>query len=97
MIFLNLIYKISNKFWITNTLLHKFFQTDMIFFDQFKVPTIKIGKCFAELVADLLRICAFEFAYAKSRLTHDAARINNIQIQYKWFISIKHNTMFIAK
>ena len=39
-------YQISIKFWITNTLLHKFFQTDMIFFDQFKVPTIKFGKSF---------------------------------------------------
>ena len=34
----------SIKFWNTNTVLHKFFQTDMIFFDQFKVPTIKFGK-----------------------------------------------------
>ena len=25
-----------------------FFQTDMIFFDEFKVPTIKFGKRFAE-------------------------------------------------
>ena len=41
---------ISIKFWITNTLLHKFFLTDMIFFDQFKVPTIKFGKCFAEFM-----------------------------------------------
>ena len=32
-----------------NTLLHKIFQTDMIFFDLFKVPTIKFGKCFAEI------------------------------------------------
>ena len=42
--FLKFIYKISIKFGITNTLLHKFFQTDMIFFDQFKVPTVKFGK-----------------------------------------------------
>ena len=48
--FLKFIYKISIKFWIRNTLLHKFFQTDMIFFDQFKVPTIKFGKCFAEFM-----------------------------------------------
>ena len=48
--FLKFIYQISIEFWITNTLLHKFFQTDMIFFDQFKVPTIKFGKCFAELM-----------------------------------------------
>ena len=31
------------EFWIRNTLLQKFLQTDMIFFDQFKVPTIKFG------------------------------------------------------
>ena len=48
--FLKLIYPISIKFWITNTLLHKFFQNDMIFFDQFKVPTIVFGKCFAEFM-----------------------------------------------
>ena len=42
--FLKFIYQISIKVWITNTLLHKFFQTGMIFFDQFKVPTIKFGK-----------------------------------------------------
>ena len=47
MIFLN---QISIKFWITNTLLHKFLLTDMIFFDQFKVPTIKFGKCFVEFM-----------------------------------------------
>ena len=48
--FFKFIYQISIKFWITNTLLHKFFQTDMIFFDQFKVPTIKFGKCIAEFM-----------------------------------------------
>ena len=48
--FLKLIYQISIEFRITNTLLHKFFQTDMIFFDQFKMPTIKFGKCFAEFM-----------------------------------------------
>ena len=46
--FLKFIYIISIEFWIRNTLLHKFFQTDMIFFDQFKVPVIQFGKCFAE-------------------------------------------------
>ena len=43
--FLKFINQISIEFWIRNTLLHKFFfQTDMIFFDQFIVPTIKFGK-----------------------------------------------------
>ena len=51
MIFLK--YKISIEFWIRNTLLHKFFQADMIFFDQFKVPTIKFGKCFAEFMIQI--------------------------------------------
>ena len=50
MIFFNFLYQIFIEFWITNTLLHKFFQTDIIFFDQFKVSTIKFGKCFAELM-----------------------------------------------
>ena len=49
--FFKFIYKISIEFWITNTFLHKFFfQTDMIFFDQFKVRTLKLGKCFAEFM-----------------------------------------------
>ena len=48
--FLKFIYQISIEFWITKTLLHKIFQTDKIFFDQFKVPTIKFGKCFAEFM-----------------------------------------------
>ena len=30
-----------------------FFQTDMIFFDQFKVPTIKFGKCFVEFMTPI--------------------------------------------
>ena len=48
--FLQFIYQISIEFWITYTLLNKFFQTDMIVFDQFKVPTIKFGKRFAEFM-----------------------------------------------
>ena len=48
--FFKFIYQISIEFWIKNSLLHKFFQADMIFFNQFKVPTIKFGKCFAELM-----------------------------------------------
>ena len=47
--FLKFIYQISIEFWITNTLLHKFFQTDMIFLDQFKVPTIKIENALRSL------------------------------------------------
>ena len=57
--FLKFIYKISIKFWITNTLLHKFFQTDMIFFDQFKVPTIKFRKYFAEFMIPIALLKKF--------------------------------------
>ena len=57
--FLKFIYQISIKFWITNTLLHKCFQTDMIFFDQFKVPTIKFGKCFAEFMIPIALLKKF--------------------------------------
>ena len=35
------------------TLLHNSFQTEMIFFEQFKVPTIKFGKCFAEIMISI--------------------------------------------
>ena len=57
--FLKFIYQISIKFWITNPLLHKFFQSDMIFFDQFKVSTIKCGKCFAELMIPIALLKKF--------------------------------------
>ena len=59
MIFLNLYTKSPLKFWITNALLHKFFQTDMIFFNQLKVPTIKFGKCFAEFMIPLALLKKF--------------------------------------
>ena len=50
----------SIEFWITNALLHKFFfQTDMIFFDQFKVSTIKFGKCFAEFMIPIALLKKF--------------------------------------
>ena len=44
------IYRISIEFWIKDTILQKFLQTDMIFFDQFKVPTVKFGKYFTEFM-----------------------------------------------
>ena len=40
--FLKFIYQISIELGIKNTLLHKYFQTDMILFDQFKMSTIKL-------------------------------------------------------
>ena len=39
--FIKFIYQISIEFWIRNTLLQKFLQTDMIFFDQLNMPTLK--------------------------------------------------------
>ena len=48
--FLEFINQISLEFWIWNTLLQKFLPTDMIFFHQFIVSTVKFGKCFAELM-----------------------------------------------
>ena len=65
MIFLNL-YTISIEFWITNTLLHKIFHTDMIFFDQFKVPTIRFGKFFkisVEFFIDQKKIIYYSFPF----------------------------------
>ena len=47
--FLNFVYHISIVFWIRNTFLQKFLQTDMIFSDQFKVHTVKFGK-FAKFI-----------------------------------------------
>ena len=57
--FLKFIYQISIEFWIRNTLLRKFFQTDMILFDQFKVPTIKFGKYFAEFMIPIALLKEF--------------------------------------
>ena len=53
------IYQISVEFWSTNTLLNKFCLTDMIFFDQFKEPTIKFGKCFAEFMIPIALLKKF--------------------------------------
>ena len=50
MIFFKFIYRISIEFWIKDTFLQKFLQTDIIFFDQFKVPTVTFGKFFAEFM-----------------------------------------------
>ena len=36
-----------------------FFQTVMIFFDQFKVPSIKFGKCFAEFMKPIALLKKF--------------------------------------
>ena len=57
--FLKYIYQSSIEFWITTTLLHKCFQNDMIYFDQFKVPTIKFGKSFAEFVIPIALLKKF--------------------------------------
>ena len=57
--FLKFIYQISIEFWIRSTLLQKFLQTDMIFFDQFKVPTVKFGKCCAEVMIPIALLKEF--------------------------------------
>ena len=54
--FLKFIYQISKEFWIRNKF---FFQTDVILFDQFKVPTIKFGKCFAEFMIPIVLLKEF--------------------------------------
>ena len=48
--YLKFIYQISIECLIRNPLSQKLLQTDMIFFDQFKVPTVKFGKCISELM-----------------------------------------------
>ena len=58
--FLEFIYQISVEFWIRNTLLQKFLQTDMMFIDQFKVPTIKFEKCFAEFMIQIALLKEFD-------------------------------------
>ena len=50
MIFLNLHTKSQYNSGLQIPCCISFFQTDMIFFDQFTVPTIKFGKCFAEFM-----------------------------------------------
>ena len=56
------VFPIPLEFEITKfacTLLQKFFQTDMIFFDQFKVSTIRFGKCFAEFMISIALLKKF--------------------------------------
>ena len=43
--FLKCIYQISIEYLVVEV-----YQTAMMFFDQFKVPTIKFGKCYAEFM-----------------------------------------------
>ena len=57
--FLQCIYQISIEFWITDTLLYKFFQTDILFFDQFKGSTIKFGKCFEKFMIPIALLKKF--------------------------------------
>ena len=57
--FLIFIYQISIEIWIRNTLLHKFLQTDMIFFYQFKVLTVKFGKCFTKFMIPIALLKKF--------------------------------------
>ena len=59
MVFLNLYYQISVEFWMRNTLLQKFLQTDIIYFDQFEVPTVKFEKCFAEFMIPIALLKEF--------------------------------------
>ena len=54
MIFLNLYTKSPYNSGLT-----LFFQTDMIFFDQFKVPTIKCGKPFTEFMIPIALLKKF--------------------------------------
>ena len=55
--FLKFTYQISIEFWITNTLL--FFSDWQDIFDQFKVPTITFGKCFAEFMIPIALLKKF--------------------------------------
>ena len=57
--FLKFICQISIEFWIRNTLLQKFLQTDMVFFDQFIVPPIKFGECIAEFMIPIALLKEF--------------------------------------
>ena len=53
------IYHIPLEFWTRDTLLQKFLQTNMIFFDQFKVPTVKFGKCLTEFMISIVLLKEF--------------------------------------
>ena len=59
MIFLNTNYQITIESWIRNTMLLKILQAAIIFFDQFKVPTIKFGKCLAEFMIPIALVKKF--------------------------------------
>ena len=57
--FLKFIYQLSIEFQIRDTVLQKFLQIYMIFFDQFIVFTIKFGKCFAEFMIPIALLKRF--------------------------------------
>ena len=69
----------------------------MIFFDQFKVPTIKFGKCFAEFmkpVALLKEFGSYEFVTIievinMRRCSDKANKLRYIHIHHKRDIAIK--------
>ena len=61
--------------------MQKFLQTDMIVFDQFIVPTIKFGKCFAEFmrpIASLNNFGSYEFVRLLKSLTCEDALAKRI-------------------
>ena len=53
MIVLNLYTKSPQNSGLQKPCCIRLFQTDMIFFDQFKEPTIKFGKCFWSYYTDI--------------------------------------------
>ena len=59
MIFLNLYTKSPENSGLQIPCWVSFFQTDMIFFDQFKVPSIKLGNCFAEFMIPIALLKKF--------------------------------------
>ena len=59
MIFLNLYTNSPKNSGLQIPCCISFFQTDMIFFDQFKMATIRFGKCFAEFMIPIALLKKF--------------------------------------
>ena len=53
------LYQMSIEFWNRYALLQNFLQTDVIVVDQFNVPTIQFGKCFAAFMIPIALLTDF--------------------------------------
>ena len=89
------IFRVSDQVW------HKPGCTSIKMYRSLKFQIWKVERLCCRFsktkVADLQRICTFEFAYAQSRFTHDAARTKSVKLaQIKALISFPITQLICA-